>query len=221
MPIYDGLNEINTIFDGNSEVQVVYDGTNEVWTNGKAIYIGYGKTFDIKEIYDKWEDVSIDDFFVSAYEGTLVSKAYRCQGWDGSSCHGCVDFSDSISFVKTYENGVLNCSFGGANVYVWLIPNSQKLIDSGRIIPLGTNTSFNVSSLKGYQQATKNNFLCRTLNYYQSSYTCCSYNCPNSLGFAKSYDPQTGQLVMSSWRDRSQGGGTPNTSPYYIPFIKD
>lgn len=225
------LVENGNIFFGTKEIEAVYFRDKEIesvstidWDiiSGKAISLGTGKTFTVNaSIYEDYKNLNIDDFFITPTEGILYSTSYMCPGWDGDSCNdSCMDFSDSIYFSKSWnpDTGVFTCSFANRDVTAWIIPNSQKLINNGRIKEIGTGESFNVkNSIDDYANCTKNNFLCRTLNYYESKYVCCSPGCPNGFSFEKSYDASTGQLVMHTTRVRGLGGGTPNTTPFYIP----
>lgn len=200
-------------------IQRIVHNEKEIWggTN-KTIYLGYAQQFDIKNFYEDWQNLTINDFFLTPSEGDLHTAQVFCP-WDGSKCTGCKENTCSVNFSKSYDasNGIFKCYFGhgGGNVKAWLIPNSAELIEKGKIVSLGSGQSFNVSQYADFDKATKDNFLVRTLNNCSSSFSCCSYQCGNHVGFSKSYNHETGILEMHSYVRRTLSGSL-NTSPFYI-----
>lgn len=215
--IYDGGKEIASVKDGNKEVIAVYDGPKEVWSLGKAFYLGFGATFNVKSLYKDYQKLTADDFFIRLDSKSLVDSSYSCGCWDGSSCNGCCrDFSDAVSFSKSYNNttGEFKCNYGGHAVYAYLIPNSNTMISKGKIVNLGSKTSWTITQ-KDKAKCTKNNFLFRTLPYKDSYYICCSYNCENWISFSQSYNASTGVLTASVSARRTSHQGD-NVNPFYI-----
>lgn len=216
------LKDLEECFYGETEINRIMYGDKEVWYGAKAVYLGYNTSFTVNSsVYRNYLSLSADDFFISPTEGRIILASHTCGCWDGSSCNGCCQaFSDSITFKKTWSPSTqtFTCNFGGQSVYAWIIPHSSDLISKGRIKKVGTGQSFTVTGIASdYKSCTKNNFLFRTLNYAVSSYDCCSYNCPNSLGFTKSYTPSNGSLVAHTDISRLLSAGSLETTPYYIP----
>lgn len=223
MPIYRGTNKIGELYFNGNKIGKAYLGSNLVYQSVKAIYLGYISSITLTtSIYKDFKSITINDFFISPTEGELVRTIYHCKGWDGSSCTGgCSDVvSDTATFSKTWDvnTGVFNCTMGGKPVYVWIIPNSSKLISSGVIKKVGTGQTFTVTSIApDYRTCTKNNFLFRTLNSATSSFQCCSYQCGNDVNFDKSYTASSGELVAKNRVGRQLSAGSLDTTPYYIP----
>ena len=226
------LKDLVECYNGSNEIVQIMYGTRLVWEIGKCVYLGYGSSFTLTEsIYKKYKSLTVDDFFISPAEGYLIETSYSCGCWDpqyasGTLCKDsagnvcCKSFSDTATFSKSWtaSTGKFTCTFGGKGVYVWIIPNSAKHIANGTIKKVGTGQTFNLASIaKDYQSCTKNNFLFRTINSATSSESCCSYNCPNSISFTKSYNASTGDLVAQTGVRRNLIAGSLNNTPYYIP----
>lgn len=208
----------------SKKIYIDIDGNeHEIWGGGSATYLGLASSFNLKLLAPKlkYDELTVDDFFVSPRIGTLGSWSYSCRQWDGSSCIVCQDFSNAIGFSKTYNrsNGIFNCSFGG-DVYAWVIPKSNDLISKNKIINLGSNTQFDVSSVAGdYQKLTVNNFLFRNINSIGSQYVCCARGCENWIGFDKTYDKTTGVIKAAPSVRRIMTGTNMNTLFYISSSI--
>lgn len=103
MPIIDGLDEMTQIFDGTDEIQVVYDGTDEIWTNLKAIDLGYGTSFNIRTLLPKvdYTKLTVDNFYVLNANG----KTW----YDGQD--------DGIWYRRAYFRKSYNASTGVFSCY--------------------------------------------------------------------------------------------------------
>lgn len=178
--------------DGNGQER-------EIWSNNKVIYLGEGTTFDIRSIYKKWNELTIDNFFFSTISTMTGSSSVTWPGYD-------TYLELSVNMPRSYENGILTFSPAVENGHgtpkVFLVTDVSKLID------LDEGMTFNVSDIQGYERFTEDNFLV-PITYYPTSFLIFrhsrtypgTYYATGTYSFIKSYNAETGQLTFKSHQD--------------------
>lgn len=185
--IYKNTKELENLRFEDTEIKKVYLGENLVWENYRIVDLGVGQTFDVSSIYDKYNELTIDNFYFTTMANASITENRP------TGLYYVVD-----NFVKNYNSstGILTMygSVSGdttarANVHAYLIINPTKLID------LGNNTTFNVSNIRGFEEFTEDNFFIkettggnvggiRDPGYYTGS-----------IRLVKNYNQETGVLT--------------------------
>lgn len=226
--IYLDSKELQSLFLGNQEMEKVYFGDRLVWERFKVIALGYGTTFDVSNI-SGFENFSVNNFFVKVNETASVSD--RVTGNEFGEDGG----------INTYLNKSYNTTTGifsfnyravsdGGSVrqvggYAFLIPELNKFIEDGKIIDLGTGTSWDIKALmpNKYQDFTIDNFAiqrantCMTGNVYYGG----TFNYSGYGTLSLNYNKNTGILTgRNSITMTNNGGGYINNNSASIrPFL--
>lgn len=117
---------LSIYFDGtNFYARGVKDGADPVTKKlGEPIYLGVGTSFDVKNYYDKYSELTVDNFFIQPY-GTISTSNWGYDTTGESGGHnigqlGIKSLSASIAFSYNASTGVLTAylaasSYGGVN----------------------------------------------------------------------------------------------------------
>ena len=173
------------------------------------IYLGYGTSFDVKSKYSGYANLTADDFYIKEVSNYSTSRGSIQTYADGT-------ISRRGEIVKSYDasTGILTCYAR----YYYRASDSNGTGDKvdehincecflrrpnarNQMIDLGTNTSFNVSSVySNYTDLTVDNFCVKSSEVYSASRgTIWGY--PDGSGIRrqmrleKSYNAQTGVLT--------------------------
>ncbi len=233
MPIYQGNKEIESVFFGTTPIQQIYQGTNEIWSNGKVIDLGWGTSWNIKNLYPNlYSQLTADNFFFlsanSSTGGASVSVAYVGDTKYLTIRAGIIKSYDSSSGILTFYDHTNN---GVGSMHCVMV------VDTSKLTYLGLGTSFNIASRfpNDYMNFTSNNFLIRTIRHWNSDYggsemlVCNSsrsspgnYSATSTWSFIKSYNASTGVLTAYS-KDRGSedtGDTWDRNSSCYAYFTK-
>ena len=227
MPIFKGTTEIDSVKIGDTQISQVYAGAQEIWANVKVIDLGWGQSFDVRALYPKYSQLTVNNFFFLSANSVSGGDSVRVTStteylriWTGMQ--------------KGYSNGILTFFSGvnnnHANVRAVLVSDPSKLVY------LGYGTSFNVrnSFPDSYGSMTNDNFIILKIRHpnpsggydemwgriFNDSRTAPGdYSASDTWSFTKSYNASNGTLSCyandSGSSDIGQSfGGTSNVYAY-------
>lgn len=132
-------------------------GDKVVWEGIKMIDMGVGQTFDVKNYTDKWQNLTVDNFFMIGASGSAsISGSDSDTSYINYIYDGFNKSYNASTGILTFRLFVVNGHWdrwGYGNVHAVLVENKNKLIY------LGAGTSFNVKPYKNYADFTYKNFL--------------------------------------------------------------
>lgn len=226
--ITKGTNEFSNIVKGNKEFVGVYKGDKEIWSNVKAISLGQGQTFDIKNVYKKWNELTADNFYARSFPSVYASNTvYNHYG------EHVIYATCSSSYNKSYSNGILTfrgVSDGSSRSYkdvnVFLVTKNDK------VTSLGTTNDYDITTLLpnvDYTTLTADNFYIRvatSVSGWQDVEPEETRTVTSNMTFTKNYNAQTGQLELHFNTSYTPWGDTPQkvaVEVFYIPtnFFKE
>lgn len=208
-----GQKEFSNILFGNKEISSIKKGESELWSNFKILDLGTGTSFNVANVYSKYDRLTVDNFY------TNTSSAYQNRG-------GVTDAGTTMRTIKSYnaQTGILTFYLGWdsgmagtvVSLHAYLVVNNDKAFAKGIIKNLGTAMSINIQSVvPEYETLTNRNFFVREVPYVSASKTCYvgPERCSLGAGFSRSYS--NGVVSWSNQGDWFSSGGTPTI--YYIP----
>lgn len=199
--IYDGNKEISAIYDGGKEVVSVFDGSKEVWSNNKIIDLGEGTTFNVANFYQKYRELTIDNFFFTSVSSLSKALWYRLDDGERKDIGAITrveksyNSSTGVLTLRNYLKVIDGVSYN--KVHAFLVVKPIKLSY------LGEGTIFDVKGIKNYKKLTVNDFLikettqCGKYNTYYANpdgYDV-SASSPITSTIVKTYDSENGILT--------------------------
>lgn len=158
MPLYNGTKEIDQVFIGNKEVQQIYNGTKEIWSNNKIVKLASGSSWDIKSIYSKYSQLTVNNFFylkmdnaVNCYDSVTVhtdgdTQYLNITGYLNKSYNATTGVFDSVHYLT-----------GSGTVVGAVTP--VLVTDTSKITYVGTGTVDVKTLLPNYASLTEDNFI--------------------------------------------------------------
>lgn len=171
--------------------------TTVISFNEEGVYdLGTGKTFNVtwNENYGEFTE---DNFFIYNTTNFSCSSSATCTRNSNGTCNMGIcggSASCTLNFTKSYNSntGVLTVgsNASSATFSVYLVEDLSKVVN------LGKNTTFDLSSYVGYENLVANNFAVRKYdNHTDSMSCCCSPGCPVAVSnTSKTYNTSTGVL---------------------------
>lgn len=204
MSLFFGNNEIDDVFVGNNEIASIFVGNNEVWSSFKMLPLGTGTTFNVGQLYPTLDltQFTVDDFFFNSFSCSASATA-SCARWDDTGIltpdhclsGGAASVTTRMNKSWNSNTGILTCNYNGNSCKAYLIPRSNDMISKGKLVNLGTSTTFDVRNIPTYPSMTINNFVFRTLpNVSDSMDWCYSRSCPVGVSWNNSYSSANGTL---------------------------
>ena len=200
--IYKNNEELQNLHIGENEIQRVLLGEHLIWENNKIIDLGWGKTWNIQNLFPNlYQDLTIDNFFLLG--------ATQVSGSDTLVGTGEVSIYDGIQKSYNATTGVLSfntyCNGTTGNVRAVMVSKVDKLTY------VGFGTSFNVKNLfpNDYMNMTADNFLVKTMKHWNASSELSitysyhgrrsysgTWTADGTFRFYKSYNAETGILTV-------------------------
>lgn len=197
MPLYNGTKEIDQVFIGSKEVQQIYNGTKEIWSNNKIIKLSSGTSWDLKSVYSKYNQLTVNNFFYSEMENATNCTADVYVAYVGDTHYLNIigyleknyDKNTGMFTSKHYLNGDRNITGNVTPVIV---------TDLNKITYVGTGRNVDVKSkLPNYASLTADNFIFNANSSYGYMFRSSRTQPGNWSVIAshflyKEYDPSTG-----------------------------
>lgn len=201
------LKDLQECYYGETEIERIMYGERLVWEGNKIIYLGNAQSFNVKNVYDDYANLTADNFlFLSA--GSCSGSDTKTVSYDHDNQY--VTIYSGMSKSYTPSTGALSfysgCGSARGNTRVILVKNLSKLVD------MGNGTTFNVKNYfpNDYQNMTADCFAGRIIKHWNSTnsdnswnFTCrigCyytgTYSATSTWTMVKSYNASTGVLTF-------------------------
>lgn len=202
--IYLNNKELGNLHIGEDEIQSVWIGDKVIWENNKIVDLGWGKSWNIKNLFPNlYNKLTVDNFF--------LLSANSVNGSDTVVGTGRLGLASGIEKSYNASTGVL--SFYTSYNYGQMTNTVKAVMVSklDKIKYVGYGTSFNVKSLfpNDYMNMTANNFFVKTIrhwnsdtglpygyDYHGSRSISGTWTADGNFTFYKSYNASTGQLTV-------------------------
>lgn len=202
--IYLNDNELQNLHIEDKEIQRVLFGDKLVWENNKIVDLGWGKSWNIAELFPNlYQDLTVDNFFLLS--ANSVSGSDRIDGT------GRLALASGIA--KSYDSSTGALSFYTSYNYGEMTNTVRAVLVSkvDKLTYVGYGTSFNVRNLfpNDYQNMTVDNFLVKTIrhwnsdtglpmfyDYFGNRSVSGTWTASGNFTFHKSYNASTGVLTV-------------------------
>lgn len=203
--IYLNNKELGNLHVGEKEIQRVLLGESLIWENNKVVVLGWGKSWNIRDLYPNlYNQLTADNFFFLS-ANTVTGSDSVSVAYQGDTQY--ISIRGGLSKSYNPSTGVLSMylynNSNSSNVCAVMVSKPEKLIY------MGLGTSFNVRSKfpNAYQSMTVDNFIVRTVSHWNNTGSSNGLICNNSRSypgnwsgtnretFTKSYNPNTGVLT--------------------------
>lgn len=158
MPLYNGTKEIDQVFIGNKEVQQIYNGTKEIWSNNKIVKLASGTSWDIKNIYSKYNQLTVNNFFYLEMDDAANCSDSVTVAYDGDTQY--LNITGYLNKSYNATTGVFDSVHylsGSGTVTAAVTP--VLVTDTSKITYVGTGTVDVRTLLPNYASLTENNFI--------------------------------------------------------------
>lgn len=237
------LKNLSQCYKGDTEIDRIMYGDKLVWEGNRSILLGTGTSFDVASVYDKYSDLTEDNFFFLSSSPTSISgtsyatvhdSQYYCYVtiWTNMSKTynaqtGQLSWYQQNTYRDTYtsQSGG-DIRYSTASMKVVLVPKPEKLVY------LGLGTSFDIKSKlpNDYQNLTVDNFIAKNWYYnnggqqgylmHASAHYQGKWSGSATTSFIKTYNASTGALNF--YYNGVTSGMESNTvaSRLYVYYIK-
>lgn len=205
------------------DLQDLYNGTINIkrvrWTNANGtpffvwdnliVYdLGTGQSFNVRNVYSNYSQLRKGNFFITTMdEATCSSRVVVTTYMQYLNLKGNFykSYNSSSGVLTAYNNAVGNLVSNRGDVHAYLVVNTDKLID------LGTAQSFNVKSYANYKKFTSNNFFIAEADDYEENRARTyegTWTGSCTMKLYKSYNTSKGLLTCYYYETGSNNSGS-------------
>ena len=203
--IYLNNKELDNLHIGEKEIQRVLLGESLIWENNKIVNLGFGKSWDIQNLFPNiYNELTADNFFFLSFNNVTGSTSVNV-AYTGDTKYLRID--GGLSKAYDPSTGILNAylynNSNKSDVCAVLVTKPEKLVY------LGLGTSFDVKTRfpDRYQSMTADNFVVQTIRHWNGNGRSFGLICNNSRSsvgswsgynvesFVKTYDASNGILT--------------------------
>lgn len=190
--------DLQGCYYGTTTIKEIYCGSSLVWKYNRVLYLGTSTSFNVKSSYpDIYASLSTNNFFFTTCDSITYTDVLNNVGAET----GYSRITQGRN--KSYSNGTLSFYnyLGGNGTAVNGKVKAVLVTKPSELRSLGTATSFNVSSISGYQNFNVNNFLIKnwtpSSNYIYNQFRGYEgrWTATNTKSLVKAYNSSTGVLT--------------------------
>lgn len=206
--IYMNNEGLNNLHIEDKEINRVLLGEKLIWENSKVISLGTGQSFDLRQVWSKYNELTVDNIFYLSLVNASTSSSIYLSPNEG----GYISAMGWLHKIYNAQTGLLETDHFASGSQMNKYDVTPVLVtDLSKIEYLGNSQSFDlkVNYPNEYPNFTDNNFIMKidALNgYLYNGYRHADSNYPFSESLSvthyidKSYDASTGILTCRKRR---------------------